>query len=88
MDADYTDDISLLVNTSTQSESLIYSLEPVIGGIGLHVKADKTVYTCFNQSGDISTLKCGPLKLLDKFTYLGSSVSSTENYINMRLAKA
>ena len=44
---------------------------------------------CFNQRGDISTLKCGPLKLIDKFTYLGSSVSSTEtsNIINMRLAK-
>ena len=43
---------------------------------------------CFNQRGDISTLKGGPLKLVDKFTYLGSSVSSTENDINMRLAKA
>ena len=42
---------------------------------------------CFNQRGDISTLKGGPLKLEDKFTYLGSSVSSTENDINMRLAK-
>ena len=28
-----------------------------------------------------STLKGGPLKLVDKFTYLGSSVSSTENDI-------
>ena len=43
---------------------------------------------CFNQSGDISTPKGGPLKLVDKFTYLGSSVSSTEKDINTRLAKA
>ena len=43
---------------------------------------------CFNQRGDISTLKGGPLKLVDKFTNLGSSVSSTENDINMWLAKA
>ena len=28
------------------------------------------------------------LKLVEKFTYLGSSVSSTKNDINMRLAKA
>ena len=28
------------------------------------------------------------MKLVDKFTYLGSCVSSTENDINMRLAKA
>ena len=43
---------------------------------------------CFNQRGDISTQKDGPLKLVEKFTYLGSSVSSTENDINTRLAKA
>ena len=43
---------------------------------------------CFNQRGNISTLKGGPLKLVDKFTYLGSSVSSTKNDINMWLAKA
>ena len=43
---------------------------------------------CFNQRGDISTLKGGPLKLVDKFTHLGNSISSTENDINTRLAKA
>ena len=42
----------------------------------------------FNQRGDISTLNGSSLKLVDKFTYLGSSVSSTEADINMRLAKA
>ena len=48
----------------------------------------KTEYMCFNQTGDISTLKGSPLKLVDKFTYLGSSVSSTETDINMQQAKA
>ena len=43
---------------------------------------------CFNQTGDISTLNGSILKLVDKFTYLGSSVSSTETDINMRLANA
>ena len=43
---------------------------------------------CFNQRGDISTSKSGPLKLVDKFTYLGSSVSSPEDDINIQLAKA
>ena len=42
---------------------------------------------CFNQTGDISTLNSSSLKLVDKFTYLGSSVSSTETDINMRIAK-
>ena len=43
---------------------------------------------CFNQTGDISTLNGSSLKLVDKFTYLGSSVSSTETDISKRLAKA
>ena len=43
---------------------------------------------CYNQTGDISTLDGTPLKLVDKFTYLGSSVSSTEKDINTRLTKA
>ena len=38
--------------------------------------------------GDISTLEGTSLKLVDKFTYLGSSVSSTEKDINTRLTKA
>ena len=45
-------------------------------------------YLCFNQRGDTSTLNGSSLKLVDKFTFLGSSVSSTETYINMRLGKA
>ena len=43
---------------------------------------------CFNQTGDIPSLNGSSLKLVDKFTYLGSSVSSTETDINTRLAKA
>ena len=40
---------------------------------------------CYNQTGDISTLDGISLKLVDKFTYLGSSISSTEKDIDMRL---
>ena len=43
---------------------------------------------CYNPTGDISTLDGTPLKLVDKFTYLGSSVSSTEKDIDTRLTKA
>ena len=43
---------------------------------------------CYNRTGDISTLDGTSLKLVDKFTYLGSSVSSTEKDIDMRLTKA
>ena len=43
---------------------------------------------CYNQIGDISTLDGTSLKLVDKFTYLGSSVSSTEKDIDIQLTKA
>ena len=43
---------------------------------------------CFNQRGDISTRDGTSLKLVDKFTYQGSSVSSTEKDIDTRLTKA
>ena len=46
------------------------------------------LFLCFNQRGDISTLNGSSLKLVDKFTYLGNSVSSTEKGINTWLLKA
>ena len=85
---DNTDDIALQANSPAQAESLQLSSEGEVGGLGLHISADKTEYMCFNQRGDISTLNGGPLKIVDKFTYLGSSVSSTENDINTQLEKA
>ena len=87
-DADYANDISLLANIPTQAESLLHSLEYEAGGLGFHVNADNTEYMCFNQRGDISTLNGGSLKPVDKFTNIESSVSSTENDFNTRLAKA
>ena len=86
-DADYADDIALRTNTPAQAESLRHNLEPAAGDISLQVNANKTEYMCFNL-GNISTLNGGSLKLVDKFTYLSSCVSSTECDINMRLGKA
>ena len=87
-DADYADDIELLANTPNQAETLLHSLERATADIGLHVNAHKTEFMCFNQKGDISTLDGTALKRVDKFTYLGSSVSSTEKDIDTRLTKA
>ena len=87
-DADYADDIAILANTPDQAETLLHSLERAAASIGLHVNAHKTEYMCYNQTGDISTLEGTPLKLVDKFTYLGSSVESTEKDIKTRLTKA
>ena len=87
-DADYTEDIALLANTPAQVEPLLYSLERAGTGIGLHVNAHKTEYMCFNQRGGISTLNGSSLKLVNKFTYPRSSLSSIETDINTRLANA
>ena len=84
-DADYADDIAILANTPDQAETLLHILERAAANIGLYVNAHKTEYMCYNQTGDISTLKGTPLKLVDKFTYLGSSVESTEKDIETRL---
>ena len=88
IDVDYTDDIALLTNAPAQAETLLHSLERDAAGIDLHVNPHKTEYMCFNQTGDISTLNGSSLKLVDKFIYLGSSVSSTETDIDTRLTKA
>ena len=87
-DADYADDLALLANTPNQAETLLHSLERAAAGIGLHANAHKTEYMCYNQTGNITTLDGASLRLVDKFTYLGSSVSSTENDIDTRLTKA
>ena len=86
-DADYADDIAILTNAPAQAETLLHCLERATAGIGANVNAHKTEYICFNQTGDISSLGGSYLKLV-KFTYLGSSVSSTEKDIDSRLTKA
>ena len=86
-DTDYADDMAILANTPNQAETLLHSLEQDATGIGLHVNAHKTECMCFNQTGDIFTLDGSSLKLVDKFTYLGSSVSSTEKDVDTRLTK-
>ena len=87
-DADYADDIAILANAPNQAKLLLHSLERAAAGIGLYVNAHKTEYMSYNQTGDISTLDGTSLKLVDKFTYLGSSISSTEKDIGTRLKKA
>ena len=74
--------------TAHRIHLVIGTLERAAAGIGLYVNAHKTEYMCDNQTGDISTLDGTPLKLVDKFTYLGSSIESTEKDIDTRLTKA
>ena len=64
-DADYADEIVLLANAPAQAETRLHSLKRAAAGIGLHVNAHSTEYMGFNQTGEISTLKCSSLKLVD-----------------------
>ena len=77
-DRDKADDIMFLANPPI----LLHNLEQAADN------THKMEYMCFNQTGDIPTQNGSFLKLVDKFTYLGSSVSSTETDINTQLAKA
>ena len=86
-DTEYADGIVLLANTPSQAKTKLPSQERAAAGINLYFNAHKTEYISFNQRGDISTLNGSTLKVVDKFTYLGSSVSSTETDINTVLAK-
>ena len=87
-DTDYADDIAILANTPNQAEILLHSLERAAAGISLHFNAHKTEYMCYNQTGDITALDRTPLKLVDKFSYLGSIISSTKKDIDTQLTKA
>ena len=85
MDTDYADNIAFLAKTPTCAESWLHNLEQTARDISLYMNTNKMEYICFNQEGAISTLNSGPLKLIDKFIYLGSSISSTESDVNIRL---
>ena len=52
-DADFADDIAILANTPNQAETLLHSLERAAAGIGLHVNAHKTEYTCLTAFSEI-----------------------------------
>ena len=88
MDADYADDIALLPNAPAWVKTLLHSLERAAASIGVPVNVQKTEFMCFNQRSDISALNRSSLKLVEKFTYQGSGVSSTAIDINTWLVKA
>ena len=64
---DYADDLVLLVNTLTQAESLLHSLEQAAGRIGLYMNANKTESVYFKQKRAFFILSAKPLKSVDQF---------------------
>ena len=47
-DADNTDDLALLSNTTFQAKSLQHSLKQAARAIGFYVNSDKIEFMCFN----------------------------------------
>ena len=64
-DADYTDNLVLLVNTPAQVKYPQHSLEQAAENIGLYVNANKTEYLCFKQKEAISTQSGKLLKIMN-----------------------
>ena len=78
-DADYADDWRYWrIRIIKQRHYYIVWNEPQQASMSMHTKLNMCV----------TTLDGASLKLVDKFTYLGRSVSSTENDIDTRLTKA
>ena len=69
--ADDADDITLLANTPAQAETLLHNLERA-----------STKYMLCNQRCDILIHNDSSLKLVDKFTYLGSSVINRKRHLH------
>ena len=49
---------------------------------------DKTRFMCFKQERAIFTVSDTPLKLINRLTYFGSNISSSENDVNINIGKA
>ena len=86
--ADYADNQSLLADSSTQTETLLHSLQQTAIDVVFNLYANKIESLCFKQEGTIFTLSHKPLKFVVQFIYLGRYISSTEKEVNIRLAKA
>ena len=49
---------------------------------------EQQLFFASNKKQLFSLLSSKPLKLIDSFTYLDSSISSTESNVNVRIEKA
>ena len=69
----YTDDLTLLEHTSAPAECHVHCH---------YMNTNETLFAYFKQT--ISTLSVKLLKFIDKFNYLGSSISSSKNDVTRR----
>ena len=79
IDAYSADDLLLLQNSPTRTESLLHSQKQTSGGIGLNVNTNKTVNVCFRPKCAVSSLSGNPQKLVDQFI----SISTASHRLKM-----
>ena len=87
-DVDYADDLALTSHTIQEATELLHKLETAAREIGLYINTKKTEYMEFNQTGTITSLDGRQLKSVQDFTYLGSSIQSTDKDMQIRKGKA
>ena len=78
-DADYSNDLALLANTSTYAEFQLHSQGQAAGCIGLYINTNTIGFMYFKLEGTIFTLSGKPLNAVNLFTYIGSNISSDES---------
>ena len=88
-DADYADDIAKLTDYLEDAAKVLHNIEQLTQVIGL-VNSEKTEYMCLNQDASAGTksLNGGKVKKVDDFKYLSSYIGTTEQDVNICIAKA
>ena len=66
----------------------VFSTQALVGGLSLESERQQVLGLLNSSQYSSRLLNGSSLKLVDKFTYQGSCVSSTETDINTQLAKA
>ena len=81
----YVNDLALLANSPGKAEYQLKSQEQAAGDIGLYMNAHKQSSYVLKKEEPSPVLEARSLKLVKKFTNLGSNTSSTEREVNIRI---
>ena len=87
---DYTDDLAIVTDKTSEAKILLHKIENTAKEIGLNINAGKTEFISINQveNEKIKSLNGKDIKKVSDFKYLGSYIQSTEKDMNIRLAKS
>ena len=89
-DTNYADDIAVTSNTLKDANTLLLKIESAAKEIGLLINTAKTEYININQNNNMQMKSiCGSvINEVEDIKYIGSYISTTKKYVNIRIAKA